>query len=133
MYLTKRCMPNCGSTSTNRWTWSGRISKAMTSARYLAAALCINPSNRFSTPPARTLRSEEHTSELQSRLHLVCRLLLEKKIYEMAGQRMQATPQCPPGSTIAPLLHVVRDDSDQQIATNPTRWFVAMLIATGES
>src|SRR2546422_7829132 len=28
-----------------------------------------------SLPP----RSEEHTSELQSRLHLVCRLLLEKK------------------------------------------------------
>src|SRR6266436_4516242 len=27
----------------------------------------------------RNLRSEEHTSELQSRLHLVCRLLLEKK------------------------------------------------------
>src|SRR2546422_4716069 len=27
----------------------------------------------------RHLRSEEHTSELQSRLHLVCRLLLEKK------------------------------------------------------
>src|SRR2546429_3512235 len=26
-----------------------------------------------------TYRSEEHTSELQSRLHLVCRLLLEKK------------------------------------------------------
>src|SRR2546422_7433310 len=29
-------------------------------------------------PPLRG-RSEEHTSELQSRLHLVCRLLLEKK------------------------------------------------------
>src|SRR2546429_2147671 len=28
---------------------------------------------------ARPLRSEEHTSELQSRLHRVCRLLLEKK------------------------------------------------------
>src|SRR2546422_6195987 len=28
---------------------------------------------------ARDARSEEHTSELQSRLHLVCRLLLEKK------------------------------------------------------
>ena len=26
----------------------------------------------------RVIRSEEHTSELQSRLHLVCRLLLEK-------------------------------------------------------
>src|SRR3989442_10452304 len=32
------------------------------------------PSNRLSTD-----RSEEHTSELQSRPHLVCRLLLEKK------------------------------------------------------
>src|SRR2546429_7389276 len=31
------------------------------------------------TRSARHLRSEEHTSELQSRLHLVCRLLLEKK------------------------------------------------------
>src|SRR2546429_1892273 len=29
--------------------------------------------------PARSYRSEEHTSELQSRLHIVCRLLLEKK------------------------------------------------------
>src|SRR5687768_10536231 len=31
--------------------------------------------------PAKPARSEEHTSELQSRLHLVCRLLLEKKNY----------------------------------------------------
>src|SRR2546422_2155227 len=29
--------------------------------------------------PYEPIRSEEHTSELQSRLHLVCRLLLEKK------------------------------------------------------
>src|SRR2546422_7218535 len=29
--------------------------------------------------PPGSRRSEEHTSELQSRLHLVCRLLLEKK------------------------------------------------------
>src|SRR2546422_2240819 len=29
-------------------------------------------------------RSEEHTSELQSRLHLVCRLLLEKKKTEVS-------------------------------------------------
>src|SRR5690606_40059623 len=31
--------------------------------------------------PHRRLRSEEHTSELQSRENLVCRLLLENKIY----------------------------------------------------
>src|SRR2546422_8471401 len=30
-------------------------------------------------------RSEEHTSELQSRLHLVCRLLLEKKKLSIVG------------------------------------------------
>src|SRR2546422_7275144 len=30
-------------------------------------------------------RSEEHTSELQSRLHLVCRLLLEKKKHHEAA------------------------------------------------
>src|SRR2546422_6331564 len=34
---------------------------------------------RFLTPHRAQQRSEEHTSELQSRLHLVCRLLLEKK------------------------------------------------------
>src|SRR2546429_1561500 len=35
----------------------------------------MKPPSHFS----RSTRSEEHTSELQSRLHLVCRLLLEKK------------------------------------------------------
>src|SRR2546429_7196925 len=33
----------------------------------------------FDCGVTREMRSEEHTSELQSRLHLVCRLLLEKK------------------------------------------------------
>src|SRR2546429_5342441 len=33
----------------------------------------------WSEPSHARCRSEEHTSELQSRLHLVCRLLLEKK------------------------------------------------------
>src|SRR2546422_5568855 len=47
--------------------------------------LTIPPSNRILTAyvvrsiPNLPTRSEEHTSELQSRLHLVCRLLLEKK------------------------------------------------------
>src|SRR2546422_6206591 len=39
-------------------------------AYYPAPAVIVVPAPR---------RSEEHTSELQSRLHLVCRLLLEKK------------------------------------------------------
>src|SRR5438874_6630910 len=41
-----------------------------------------DPSTSSSTTPAsRRVRSEEHTSELQSRRDLVCRLLLEKKKY----------------------------------------------------
>src|SRR2546429_5988248 len=36
-------------------------------------------------------RSEEHTSELQSRLHLVCRLLLEKKKKTTHGSRTTIT------------------------------------------
>src|SRR2546429_4806494 len=40
------------------------------------AGLCVATLEEFNVAPK---RSEEHTSELQSRLHLVCRLLLEKK------------------------------------------------------
>src|SRR2546429_2868070 len=43
--------------------------------RYVDDALEIHPDSLLH-------RSEEHTSELQSRLHLVCRLLLEKKKIE---------------------------------------------------
>src|SRR2546422_6462306 len=43
----------------------------------------------------RALRSEEHTSELQSRLHLVCRLLLEKKKSERYGKTsIDCTVRC---------------------------------------
>src|SRR2546422_8215249 len=41
---------------------------------------------RFLRPP----RSEEHTSELQSRLHLVCRLLLEKKKKQTGTKHVRA-------------------------------------------
>src|SRR3989449_6667468 len=39
----------------------------------------VNRLDRTFITPLDRERSEEHTSELQSRLHLVCRLLLEKK------------------------------------------------------
>src|SRR2546429_5492033 len=63
-----------------------------TAGSKLAARSSTSVPRRMSFPPAARLtrsgasstargscRSEEHTSELQSRLHLVCRLLLEKK------------------------------------------------------
>src|SRR5262245_62629943 len=44
-------------------------------------ALALRPSSRYfaASRSASARRSEEHTSELQSLRHLVCRLLLEKK------------------------------------------------------
>src|SRR3712207_8547954 len=50
----------------------------------LVAVLCASPpvlACRFArdAQPTQWFRSEEHTSELQSRQYLVCRLLLEKK------------------------------------------------------
>src|SRR5438309_6682141 len=39
--------------------------------------LALSSRNAYLTPDERRARSEEHTSELQSQFHLVCRLLLE--------------------------------------------------------
>src|SRR2546422_2706934 len=48
--------------------------------RLIISARCRATAQRTRVCPANpSVRSEEHTSELQSRLHLVCRLLLEKK------------------------------------------------------
>src|SRR2546429_2994737 len=51
------------------------------------------------TVPWPGARSEEHTSELQSRLHLVCRLLLEKKKTRYSGyihSEYHDRSPCPP-------------------------------------
>src|SRR2546429_4446060 len=47
-------------------------------------------------PVAPRARSEEHTSELQSRLHLVCRLLLEKKNTKRAHPLSSPVYHLPP-------------------------------------
>src|SRR5437773_4905737 len=47
-----------------------------------ASAAARQRIGRNRLPPAKRLRSEEHTSELQSHHDLVCRLLLEKKKWE---------------------------------------------------
>src|SRR2546422_4451118 len=67
--------------STLIWARRGRVPRRLGSFRIAPAPRV--PAPRDSSPgraPAWPVnRSEEHTSELQSRLHLVCRLLLEKK------------------------------------------------------
>src|SRR2546422_3256442 len=46
-------------------------------------------------------RSEEHTSELQSRLHLVCRLLLEKKKSSSTQSHSHPRQSAAPGGRVA--------------------------------
>src|SRR5258707_11722745 len=50
------------------------------------SAICFMKSSAAATIPMLFMkRSEEHTSELQSRQYLVCRLLLEKKKHKRSG------------------------------------------------
>src|SRR2546428_5022262 len=63
----------------NRITYARMKSATLTVPLALAAIGWI-----AAPPPAGAQRSEEHTSELQSRSDLVCRLLLEKKQSDLA-------------------------------------------------
>src|SRR2546422_1914159 len=65
---------------------SVEVNTARAEPRELDPALCARI--RASILLAGPMRSEEHTSELQSRLHLVCRLLLEKKKAAATAARM---------------------------------------------
>src|SRR5687768_17924385 len=63
---------------TPRTSWPGPAPRVSMSS----STCCASPTRCCTTSSWRrrlASRSEEHTSELQSRLHLVCRLLLEKK------------------------------------------------------
>src|SRR3712207_7517563 len=70
LFRSRRLKERCGQDARNRGAGSQPL-------KFVGAALL-----RLATQPkwyAGALRSEEHTSELQSRQYLVCRLLLEKK------------------------------------------------------
>src|SRR2546422_6841696 len=58
------------------------------SLQYIAPYGACAMGEYFRDKKRHAVRSEEHTSELQSRLHLVCRLLLEKKKIENKLRRM---------------------------------------------
>src|SRR5216684_2248988 len=79
---------------------------------------------RIGPPP----RSEEHTSELQSRLHLVCRLLLEKKKASLNPHcapvlaRSSSTPHCG-GDTNAPAQHAFRGLPENPVGENKYFFF----------
>src|SRR5256884_2252987 len=69
---------------------------------------------RDSTGVSPAIRSEEHTSELQSRLHLVCRLLLEKKkkIVQLSCRTEESEHSLRATMTANPDAHSCRNCAD---------------------
>src|SRR5256884_3348575 len=78
--LGKEARMNTPGRAEGNWRWRSTEDMLSDSAFEWLREL-TKGTNRSGTPATYGLkkRSEEHTSELQSRLHLVCRLLLEKK------------------------------------------------------
>src|SRR5260370_26035729 len=65
-------------------------------SRSLALRSCGSAGSALTPAPPSlpaTMRSEEHTSELQSHLNLVCRLLLEKKKKKQKERRARSTSE----------------------------------------
>src|SRR3712207_8176873 len=69
-----------------QWNWLFTAVPLLITVRHDNAVILLGRRDRglvmtaaMHTPSPDTTRSEEHTSELQSRQYLVCRLLLEKK------------------------------------------------------
>src|SRR2546429_4253331 len=82
--------------------WAHGMSVHTTHA-WMAGSMIGVPAAR-PAPGGALMRSEEHTSELQSRLHLVCRLLLEKKKKKERTRTLTHTRTCFP----QPFLELTR-------------------------
>src|SRR3712207_8298884 len=72
---------------------SGQVSSSRSASSAQASARCSQLSSTSS-------RSEEHTSELQSRQYLVCRLLLEKKNHRLYSLPGRVQERCEGGSLV---------------------------------
>src|SRR3712207_6968212 len=75
LFRSSPCAATCRSASRNGWR-AGRSWTSDGGDRQAGRPGAVLP---LGAVPAHAMRSEEHTSELQSRQYLVCRLLLEKK------------------------------------------------------
>src|SRR3712207_8380069 len=83
-YTTLFRSPPCWRAARRRRAHSPRPSPSPPPRAPLLQYRVPSPTGRR-RPRRRLLRSEEHTSELQSRQYLVCRLLLEKKKKQKQG------------------------------------------------
>src|SRR5436309_9917603 len=79
--------------SNKKPAFAGGLSKSK-AARPLAVTWSLRARERPQASSREPARSEEHTSELQSRENLVCRLLLEKKKNAKIGQQTTSGAAC---------------------------------------
>src|SRR5256885_11769957 len=75
----------------------------------------------FEVEPGTRLRSEEHTSELQSPCNLVCRLLLEKKNIEVLHTKDVARPEPGPNQELVPVRAAGINISEATIRSGAVR------------
>src|SRR3712207_7583008 len=81
----------------------GNVHWCLVSARRRPKCFVLSPHSVHTAILSSTCRSEEHTSELQSRQYLVCRLLLEKK------QTSQIRVVLPPSAGETSGAHALQD------------------------
>src|SRR5205809_6111567 len=79
------------------------------------------PARAPDRPRGRGLRSEEHTSELQSRLNLVCRLLLEKKKTNQKNGITRTTRK------VIITDHMEKDPTTSQLPDTHTGFYITVL------
>src|SRR5690606_41402368 len=82
-FPTRRSSDLCGSRGASPASHASSHSRRQ--ALYFSNACASSPDSDQALSGSGAPRSEEHTSELQSRENLVCRLLLEKKKKDMAA------------------------------------------------
>src|ERR1017187_10682878 len=84
--VSKNGGSGCGGFARRKWRKVSATSRCEKSSEPLGvgAGLCASIASRSAM--GRIARSEEHTSELQSPMYLVCRLLLEKKKHYRSEQ-----------------------------------------------
>src|SRR3712207_7401157 len=85
--------PSCTASSSGRTAGSSRSGTPLPSTATGTDALVSARRSAVTCAPDRATRSEEHTSELQSRQYLVCRLLPEKKRMHPSASQHSVSPR----------------------------------------